>query len=526
MYRILNQHPHHLRKALLVGLSDFAAQKRVDEVSKQPLVFPVGPIKAEKSVAFMGIFQASTPRSKRQKRVAPKTVTLTRIIDGKKLEIAATAEPSATYGYPTNVHLKKLLGFWKIAEAKQRQNGGVLANPVSFTSPQLFALLKLRSDGRDNYQAIREFLNVFAHLRFTLSEAVSNSKTQAKRRKDRTFAFFSDVKSLLVTTAAGQTADAHEVHLSQYLLDNINAGYLLPVDLDQFLALKTSIAQTLLLPLKVWLFASQNQGYFELLYSRVCEQIDIAEHRHRSRILQQMKPPLDELIAKTAFYHRWSLERTKDRKQWKLCFWHSKNPGQGSTQASDRAQDHPPEVGKQPSSELVTRFGEWGISERDAQNLLSALPPDQPILEQLEYAEQEIHRSGPQIENPAGFIIHRLQGNAPVPEHFVSDRKKQDTEERSQRRRESQAGLERAYEDYLSDLVSQHIRADYTDEGYRAYLAAKKQKLAQYIPNQTEEMLSAMAEASIRQEFLQKISDRIPFNQFCEEKKRSAEAEK
>ena len=195
-----------------------------------------------------------------------------------------------------------MLGFWKIAEAKQRQNGGVLANPVSFTSPQLFALLKLRSDGRDNYQAIREFLNVFAHLRFTLSEAVSNSKTQAKRRKDRTFAFFSDVKSLLVTTAAGQTADAHEVHLSQYLLDNINAGYLLPVDLDQFLALKTSIAQTLLLPLKVWLFASQNQGYFEILYSRVCEQIDIAEHRHRSRILQQMKPPLDELIAKTAFY--------------------------------------------------------------------------------------------------------------------------------------------------------------------------------------------------------------------------------
>ena len=528
-------------QAFIHTLNGIAAQK---QLASMPPISIEGPAKTEKSLAFMGLFVASNPNKKR-KNTDSKMVTVVRIKNGEKKQLPAQINPSRAHGYPTNAHLKKLLAFFKICQAKQYQDRGVLTNPIWFTRPQFLTLLKHNRDSGKNRETLLDFIDVLYDTEIVIFDTVYDTHRRTTKKKKHKFRIFSEVRSLEITAPSGHKAEARGIDLPSFILNNFNAGFLLPVDYEQFLAIQNNIAQALILPLKVWIFAAQKDGarYSDIRYDRICSHIDITQYSHGSRILQQLRPSLDELRM-IGICHRWELMRTADSKAWKVRFWLPLNKkqlktkkqtyqerGSGANTETPGTQQnvYPKADGHRVDPALVKHLGKWGISEPDAQKLLGKLPTDQPVEDQLEYVEQEIRRLGLDQDpkaSPAGFIVKRLKENAPVPEHFVSARKKQDTEEQSQRRREAQAALERAYEDYLSDLVFQHIRAHYSEEECRAYRAAKKQTLAQHIPNHTEEMLSAMAEASIRQEFLQKISDRIPFDQFCEEKKRSAIAEK
>ena len=99
---------------------------------------------------------------------------------------------------------------------------------------------------------------------------------------------------------------------------------------------------------------------------------------------------------------------------------------------------------------LTEELGKRGIGESDARDLLSCLPPGQPILDQLEYGDYQIARQHGRIDNPPGFYISLLQRNVPVPPSFLSSRKAkaiQETNDRKQQALQHQAEAARSAED-------------------------------------------------------------------------------
>lgn len=71
---------------------------------------------------------------------------------------------------------------------------------------------------------------------------------------------------------------------------------------------------------------------------------------------------------------------------------------------------------------------EKGVAERKARQLALDVPDQQPVSDQIEYAEHLIaqdRRGRAKISNPAGFLIWAVESNLSVPADFETSRKKQ-----------------------------------------------------------------------------------------------------
>ena len=175
------------------------------------------------------------------------------------------------------------------------------------------------------------------------------------------------------------------------------------------------------------------------------------------------------------------------------------------------------------SPELLERLATHGFSKDDAQSLWAQKSSPEEFENQLEFAEAEIERQGigdnpGQIRRPCGFIEDRLKGDRPVPEHFVSSRKRQENEKESQRQLQAATAHDQAYQDYLDQEVNDHIAAEYTKEEYHALIKAKKRAFSEFRPNTEEAALQAWAESSVREDIFKKISSELtPKFQFLQE---------
>jgi hypothetical protein len=72
--------------------------------------------------------------------------------------------------------------------------------------------------------------------------------------------------------------------------------------------------------------------------------------------------------------------------------------------------------------ELIER----GVAERKARQLALDVPDQQPVLDQIEYAEHLIaqdRRGRGKITNPAGFLIWAIESNLSVPVDFQTSRR-------------------------------------------------------------------------------------------------------
>src|SRR5215216_1517943 len=114
-------------------------------------------IKIEKNLISLGFF---TPSSKRIKDEKSKTITFTKVIDGKRIEAKATIVPAAIYGLPITADQDKYLALQKIIH-DLRQERGEVTNPVTFTSAELLKLLE-QADAGKNYQDISEWLDLMS----------------------------------------------------------------------------------------------------------------------------------------------------------------------------------------------------------------------------------------------------------------------------------------------------------------------------------------------------------------------------
>jgi len=438
-------------------------------------------VKVEKDLASLGFF---TPSSKRTRNEKSKTVAVTIVLDGKRVEAKATIAPTALFGLPITADQDKWLALHKILSDVQTRDGQV-TNPVSFSSAELLALLKIYKDSGKNYKDVSDWLDVMVGTTI-ISEGAVYSGGKRVFGKDR-FHVFDHAVSFGKQLPDGTVADKNYVWLSQWQLQNINNHHQLPIDLDTYRQLKNFIAKALVPLLQIWLYATRDEGVFEKRYDELCQILNVRRWDYISKIREKLGPSLDEL-KQFGYLSDWRIEKASDKHTHKILFFHGEKfhrdrrarlaRKQASTieLSSHDFQRQPspsstPKPTAYPSSQtfdpqLVAEFTRRGITEKKAHELLANLKPGQDVVAQLEHCDQIVQQAGFPVANPAGFIIRLIERNISVPDGFETTAQKKAREAREQKEREQRAAEEEQqqneweYEAYREAEVDRYIEAN------------------------------------------------------------------
>jgi len=438
-------------------------------------------VKVEKNLASLGFF---TPSSKRLRNAQEKSFTMTTVADGQRLEVKGTIIPSAKYGLPITADQDKWIALCKILTDILRKEGKV-SNPIAFTSADILRLLHKHRHSGKNYREVEEWLDVLFSTTI-FSEGVVYLANEKRRVKDR-FRVFDRAVSFGKELPDGKMADKNYVWFSDWQLQNINSNYLLPIDLEAYRELKNHIAKALVPLLQIWLYATRDEGVYEKKYAELCQILNIQQYKYLSLIRRTLEPSLNEL-KQVGYIADWQIEKTIDGESYKVAFYHGEkfhrdqrvrlsrkrphNPAGEQPVGSDRApRHHTVEVNATPASpsfdlQLVAEFTRRGIAEKKTAELLAKLKPDQDVVAQLELGDHLIQNGRVPIVNPAGFYIHLIQNDTPVPEGFETTAKRRAREENERKERESRAAeearqlLEWEYDEYCQREVERYIQTN------------------------------------------------------------------
>jgi hypothetical protein len=111
-------------------------------------------------------------------------------------------------------------------------------------------------------------------------------------------------------------------------------------------------------------------------------------------------------------------------------------------------------------AQLVSEFTRRGITEKKTRDLLAHLKPGQDAVAQLELGDQHIEKNPGKYTNPAGFYIHLVEENTPIPNGFETNAQRKAREEEERRRdeeRRAQRELETEYEWYRDNEIERFI---------------------------------------------------------------------
>jgi hypothetical protein len=476
----------------------------------------------EKNLASLGYF---TPSNKKIRTQTTKKVTLTKLVDGKRLQAKAIIIPGATFGLPTTADQDKYIALQKIIMDSKKRHGEV-HNPISFSSAELLDLLgQCRKSGR-NYEHIDEWLNVMTATTI-ISEGMIHLDGHPVWSKDR-FRVFDQAVSIGGELEEGRQAEKNYVWLSRWQLESINRNHLLPIELENYLKLKNHIAKALVPHLQIWLYASRNAGIFEKRYDELCQLLSLRLYSHASKIKEKLSPSLNEL-AEHGYLAGWHLDLTKDQASHKIIFRHGKNfrcdhRKADESQPKAYAQSSLIQEEQKPIPSLLEALVERGVSQKHAKALLSNIADGQEVMDQLEWGDFWIrHNSGSRITNPPGFYIYLIKENIHPPDLFETSRRRSLAEEAKQVRDkhiEEQAALELAFENYRNQQLDGFIAENYPEEKYQALIDRKKQELSsQYrqFAFWKPEALMKFLETSVRAD-LENCLSLQTFNAFCKKK--------
>jgi len=488
-------------------------------------------VKLEKNLASLSFF---TPSSKRLKGTTSKTIKFTRTVDGKRVEASVTIVPAAIYGLPVTADQDKYIALQKIITDRKQQQGGVVKNPIGFTSAELLRLLKKHRDSGKNYKEISDWLDVMASTTI-VSEGVVYFAKQKRRARDR-FHVFERAVSIGDELEGGEVADQNYIWLSPWQLENINSNHLLPIDFETYTQLKNHISKALVPLLQIWLFASKEEGSFEKDYLDLCEAFALTTHRYLSHIKRQLGPSLDEL-QNHGYLRSWRVVPRDTRKRFKVIFEHGERfrpkhaklpEPSAQIEESGPVSTAAPQNNSSIEDPLIARLGKWGFASQDAAKLLAQLPENQPVSEQLEYWEHVIDQKGigeqpGQIRRPGGFIYDNLLQNVPVPDHFQSSAKRQAHEQAIQSRRDANEHLHRHYDDYRRNLALDHSQQNQSE--YQTLLAAKINTLRRHLGDRRpEEEIQKIARESALDQIARDLPHCKTFEQWRADRLQPAEA--
>lgn len=364
-------------------------------------------VRVEKSLHSVGFF-ASTAN----KEISRSVVQVIRRPDGQRIHAKAVIEGIPSLGLPTTADRDKYMAFMKIA-LDQRDEQGQLANPVRFAGADLIKLLRLCKGGF-HYDEINDWCK-----RMVATTILSESSVfLADRRQyaSDTFHVFDRVILFGEELNDGRRADYYEVFLSQWQLNNLNQGYLLPLDFNAYLRLRRDIAKALFGHLSIWFYASKGMPV-EKKYQSLCQLLHIRAYPHQSKARAVLQPSLEELVH-IGYLSSWDLVRTSRGGDFKLVL----APGNRLLSLPHFHAVANPEARASLEASLpkwVPELVARGVAERKARQLALEIPETQPVWKQLEYVDHLMR--GDQRRkwhNPAGLYIWAIENNIGVPQHF------------------------------------------------------------------------------------------------------------
>jgi hypothetical protein len=424
-------------------------------------------VRVEKSLHSLGFF-ASTANREISRTIAQ----VFRRPDGQKIQAKAVIEGIPSLGLPTTADRDKYMAFMKIA-LDQREAQGQLSNPVCFSGADMIKLLRLRKGGF-HYDEINDWCKRMVAT--TIMSQASIFLADRRQYATDTFHVFDRVVLVGEELKDGTRSEHYRVHLSQWQLTNLNQGYLLPLDFNAYLELRRDIAKALFGHLSVWFYASRGQPV-EKKYADLCQLLNIRAYPHLSKARSVLQPSLEEL-AQIGYLSSWELIRSSRGADFKL----SLSPGKRLLSLPTFENLINPEARAALEARMPSWVGELvqrGVAERKARQLALDIDDDQPVSDQIEYAEylsQQDHRGRKKISNPAGFLIWAIENNLCVPPEFETSRKKrlreaQEHAENEQHIRRMQ--LENEYDEFCQELIRKRLQSEYPPE--RLELALRDQ---------------------------------------------------
>jgi len=415
-------------------------------------------VRVEKSLHSLGFF-ASTANREFSRTI----VQVIRRPDGQKIHAKAVIEGIPSLGLPTTADRDKYMAFMKIA-LDQREKEGNLANPIRFTGADMIKLLRLRKGGF-HYDDINDWCKRMVAT--TIMSQASIFLADRKQYATDTFHVFDRVVLVGEELNDGTRSEFYQVHLSQWQLTNLNQGYLLPLDFNAYLDLKRDIAKALFGHLIVWFYASRGQS-IEKKYPDLCQLLNIRAYPHLSKARSVLEPSLRELTD-IEYLSSWELVRTTKGTDFKL----SLTPGRRLLSLPNISAVVNPEAIANLEAHLPTWVGELvqrGVSERKARQLALEIADEQPVLDQVEYADyliQQDRRNRSKIANPPGFYLWAIENNLCVPAEFETTRKKE--LHRLQQQANSDQNfkmlqLQIDYDQFCEEKIRRRLEAEYPPE--------------------------------------------------------------
>jgi len=508
-------------------------------------------IKIEKNLASLGFF---SPSHKRISGARQKVVAMSREMNGKRVEARATILPSAQYGLPTTADQDTYLAILKLATEMYRKHGRV-TNPISFTSAELLRIQGKSCVSGYHYKELLEQL-----MRIKTSTIVSEGTVYFAGRRVWAKDAFNVINRLVLLGTAmedGSVADKHYVWFSDWQIENINSNYLLPIDYDSYKQLRNHIAKILVPLLQIWLYASREQGCFEKRYEEICQFLNIRAYQHRSKIKEKLGPSLDELTTH-GYLSSWRLEKTSDGAGYKVVLYHGEkfhrdlrrrvasvglnnanNTNQTSTGdhrfapaptfgRTNGAKDTPkaaqrtvPVVHDNVLKALIER----GIAAERSRELLTGASDSQQIIDQLEWGDYLIARSGAgKFYNPPGFYVRLIESKVAPPEHFETSYKKRLREEAHRAHTQTiqeQAALELEYLEYRKLEVDKYLSENVPPQDYQKAIESNKKELQRTEKGGgvlTDQAWTELAVARFRKQTASQLN-LMSYESFCEARK-------
>jgi len=456
-------------------------------------------VRVEKSLHSLGFFASTANRE-----ISRTVVQVFRRPDGQKIQAKAVIEGIPSLGLPTTADRDKYMAFMKIA-LDQREFQGQLANPVRFSGADMIKLLRLRKGGF-HYDEINDWCKRMVAT--TIMSEASIFLADRRQYATDTFHVFDRVVLVGEELHDGTRSEFYQVYLSQWQLTNLNQGYLLPLDFNAYLKLKRDIAKALFGHLSIWFYASRGQT-IEKKYPDLCQLLNIRAYPHLSKASSVLEPSLDELT-NIGYLSSWELIRSARGTDFKLTL----SPGKRLLCLPNFSNVVNPEARAALEARLpawVNELVQRGVAERKARQLALDIPDEQPVFDQIEYAEyliQQDRRSRGKISNPAGFIIWAIENNLSVPLEFETSRKRslreaQEQADNEQRCRAIQ--LETEYDEFCQEQIRKRLESEYQTE--RLEIALREQMKA--IKREQPEWFGRIPEATRREVALGRLKSSI-----------------
>jgi hypothetical protein len=406
-------------------------------------------VRIEKNLNSLGFFSPAT-KAKQTKKV----ISITREVEGMKVEARATIIGHHDNGLPTTADLDKYLAFQLIV-AELKKKSGHIVNPVGFTTYQLLKVLGQTPSGK-NYRDVEEWLDRMSATWIKSEGAVYFAKTK-RYAKDRFHVF-----DRVVTAGQdvdGTVADRNYVWLSSWQLENLNHNYVLPIDLGDYQKLKSPIAKALVPLLYVWFYASTKS--VQKRYTDLCQLLSIRSYPQISRANEKLSPGMNEL-AEVGYLSEWQLVRTIDKTDFKVMMargtiFEKQASGNVFPCRSDKVAD--PRF-----HSIVALLTERGVVEKIARRLMLDVPEGQQVEDQIEWIDSIIGQGRGRITNAPGLYVDYIRAGVKPPPGFVSIRRGQ---------KSSEAGTGTAQERITRQNERLDIEtryAEYREQNLRTYI--------------------------------------------------------